>query len=76
MNRHQLFLFEFQTLICKDGDADNKRILKAFAEANDPNVKTFIMDGKDETVEKKVADYYSYCFEGGPKPFWLKLSTE
>ncbi len=76
MNRHELFLFEFQTLVCKEGDGDNRKILKAFAQANDPNVKTMIMNGTDETVEKKVLDYFNYCFEGGSKPFWLVLSTE
>jgi len=76
MNRHELFLFELQTLICASGDSDNKKILKSIAGANDPNVKTMIMGGTDQTVEQKVYDYYTYCFENGPKPFWFVLSTE
>lgn len=76
MNRHELFLFELQTLICSSGDSDNKKILKSFAGANDPNVKMMIQSGTDETVEKKVLDYYLYCFEGGNKPFWFVLSTD
>jgi hypothetical protein len=75
MNRHELFLFELQTLLIQD-DCEARKTLECFQHANDPNVKTMIMQGVDETVEKKVLDYFNYKVNGGPKPHWFVLSSE
>ncbi len=73
MNRHELFLFELQTLICSDGGLDPDHILKSIADIMDPNVKNFIMN-PEFTVEHKVKEYWAYINGTGPKPFWLQLS--
>lgn len=77
MNRFEQFFLLFATRsLTADIQSGHMKTADALNELFDPNVKSMIEQGTDQTVIQKVNDYYQYVFFGAPKPFWFVKSTE